>query len=128
MQPEQLNQRLSQISTVWADLYQAHGGEGGAVNPAFQRLLLRYSPAVYRYLLAAVRDPEAADELFQEFALRLVRGAFQRADPQRGRFRDFLKTALIHLVTDHLKGKRKTARRLPADLPDPAAQESPRAD
>src|SRR5262249_31736613 len=63
--------------------------------------------AIYRYLLGAVRDPEMADELFQEFALRFVRGDFRRAEESRGRFRDFVKTALINLVINH---RRKQAR------------------
>jgi RNA polymerase sigma-70 factor (ECF subfamily) len=62
--------------------------------------LQRYGAAVYRYLLGALRDEVAAEELFQEFALRFVRGDFHRADPGRGRFRDFLKTTLYHLVVD----------------------------
>ena len=52
------------------------------------------------------RDPDVADELFQEFALRVVQGAFGRVDPQRGRFRDYLKITLIHLVTDYQNRKR----------------------
>src|SRR5262249_57514629 len=74
------------------------GLEGGG-----RGLLVGCRRAVYRYLIGAVRDPDIADELFQEFALRLMRGAFRRADPRRGRFRDFLKTALSHLVTDHYR-------------------------
>src|SRR5262249_18111307 len=58
-------------------------------------------------------DPDAADELFQEFALRLVRGDFHRADPNRGRFRDFVKSSLINLVTNY----RKKRGRLPQGLP-----------
>jgi RNA polymerase sigma-70 factor (ECF subfamily) len=71
----------------------------------------RYCGAVYRYLLGALRDPHAADDLTQEFALRLVRGDFQRADPGRGRFRDFLKTAVYHLIVDH--HRRRSAEHLP---------------
>jgi RNA polymerase sigma-70 factor (ECF subfamily) len=37
-----------------------------------------------------------------------VRGDFRRADASRGRFRDYVKTALIHLVINH---KRKQASR-----------------
>ena len=56
-------------------------------------------------MLAALKDADAADEVFQEFALRLVRGDFRRADPQRGRFRDFVKTALINMVINYRKKK-----------------------
>jgi RNA polymerase sigma-70 factor (ECF subfamily) len=116
--------RLSQIATPWADLYQASTGSMPALDAARRRLLLRYSPAVYSYLLGAVRDPDIADDLFQEFAVRLMRGAFRRADPRRGRFRDFLKTALGHLVTDHYRRQGRGPRSYHG-RPDPATDRSP---
>jgi RNA polymerase sigma-70 factor (ECF subfamily) len=33
----------------------------------------------------------------------LIRGAFHRTDPARGRFRDYVKTVLFHLVARHRK-------------------------
>src|SRR5262245_27508512 len=96
-----MDQHLSKIVTLWGPLQEAHAGEPEAARVAQRQLLERYTPAIYRYLLASVRDPHAADELFQEFALRFCRGDFKRADQQRGRFRDFLKTSLVHLVIDH---------------------------
>jgi RNA polymerase sigma-70 factor (ECF subfamily) len=115
--------RLSQIATPWEDLDQAHGGMPPALGAARRRLLLHYSPAVYSYLVGAVRDPDVADDLFQEFALRLMRGAFRRADPRRGRFRDFLKTALGHLVTDNYRRQVRGPRPY-HDFPDPATDRS----
>jgi RNA polymerase sigma-70 factor (ECF subfamily) len=91
------------------------------VTRARHQLLQRYSGAAYRYLLGAVRDPDVAAELCQEFALQFVRGDFRRADPERGRFRDYLKTALIHLVTDYQNERRAAPRRLSPDEPEPAA-------
>ena len=120
-------ERLSQIATPWADLDQASAGSMSALDAARRRLLLRYSPAVYSYLLGAVRDPDIADDLFQEFAVRLMRGAFRRADPRRGRFRDFLKTALSHLVTDHYRRQGRGPRQYHG-RPDPAADRSPLAE
>jgi RNA polymerase sigma-70 factor (ECF subfamily) len=116
--------RLSQIATPWADLDQASAGSMPALDAARRRLLLRYSPAVYSYLLGAVRNPDIADDLFQEFALRLMRGAFRRADPRRGRFRDFLKTALSHLITDHYRRQGRGPRPYHGS-PDPATDRSP---
>jgi RNA polymerase sigma-70 factor (ECF subfamily) len=115
--------RLSHLATPWSDLEQAHGGGLPALDEARRRLLQHYSPAVYSYLLGAVRDPDVAADLFQEFALRLMRGAFRRADPRRGRFRDFLKTALGHLVTDHYRRQRR-GRRPDHGAPEPAADRS----
>jgi len=118
MSLQKYDTRLSQIVTDWDDLWEAHRGPGEVTGEAQRRLLMRYSPAVYGYLLGAVHDPDVADDLFQEFALRLVRGAFGRADPARGRFRDFLRTALIHLVTDHHRRAGKMHLPLTADVAD----------
>jgi RNA polymerase sigma-70 factor (ECF subfamily) len=105
---------LGDIATHWSVVRQAHQGSGEAVDRARQELMERYSGAVYRYLLGALRDPHAADDLFQDFSLRFLRGDFRNADPQRGRFRDFVKTALYHLIVDH-QNRRKVG---PAPLPD----------
>jgi hypothetical protein len=73
-----------------------------------------------------LRDPEKAQELTQEFAVRFLQGGFRNADPGKGRFRDFLKTALRHLAFKHWERQRKEKDRgpqpLPQDpgLPDPA--------
>jgi DNA-directed RNA polymerase specialized sigma24 family protein len=106
---------LIDISTQWSPVFQAHHGAGGAAHEAQQQLLLRYCGAVHRYLLKALRDPEAAAEQSQEFALRFVRGDFNRADPGRGRFRDFLRTVLYHLVVDYHRVRRAQPAPLPAD-------------
>jgi RNA polymerase sigma-70 factor (ECF subfamily) len=121
MDGDGLNRRLNDISTLWSVLFQAHAG-GGEGDPAARRaLMLRYAGAVYRYLLGAVRDPDAADELCQEFALRFLRGDFRRASPEGGRFRDYLRAALINLVNDHHRARQKRPRPLPADAAAPAA-------
>lgn len=93
--------RLSQLQTQWSLLVQAHRTDDpAAARDAQAELLPRYCAAVYRYVRGAVADPAAADDLCQEFALRFVRGDFRHARPDRGRFRDYLKTALFHLVAE----------------------------
>jgi DNA-directed RNA polymerase specialized sigma24 family protein len=118
MDRDELAQHLSQMSTQWTMVLQAHGGEAEAANAALAGLAQRYLAVVYRYLLGAVRDPDAAAELAQELALRILRGGFRNADPRRGRFRDYLKTALIHLVDDHRKAQRGRPVPLPHDVSD----------
>jgi RNA polymerase sigma-70 factor (ECF subfamily) len=116
---------ISQIETIWPVLLQAHGGRPAEVNAAQQAILQRYRPAVYRYLLACLGNPDSAEEVFQEFALRLVRGDFKNANPERGRFRDLLKSALYHLMVDHHKCRQRQGAPLSPDAPEPAAaQES----
>ena len=50
-----------------------------------------------------------ADDLAQEFAYRFVRGDFRNADPAKGRFRDYLKTALRNLINDHFRKQKNDA-------------------
>src|SRR5262245_60046473 len=100
MPENQTPQPLINISTQWSLIFQAHHGQRDTAPEAQRQLLLRSCGAVYGYLLKALRDPDAAAEQSQEFALRFVRGDFKRADPQRGRFRDFLRTVLYHLIVD----------------------------
>jgi RNA polymerase sigma-70 factor (ECF subfamily) len=117
MDEHELHNHLSRLATHWSVVRQAHQGGPDTVAAAQAALVERYQPAIYRYLLAALRNADAADEVAQEFALRLVRGDFRRADPERGRFRDYVKTALYHLIADYQK--RKHGRALP--LTDPSA-------
>jgi RNA polymerase sigma-70 factor (ECF subfamily) len=79
-------------------------------------LVQRYSGAVYRYLLGAVRNPDVADELCQDFAVKFLEGQFHCADPQRGRFRDYVKTVLINLVRQYQAACGKQPRPLPEQL------------
>jgi RNA polymerase sigma-70 factor (ECF subfamily) len=106
---------LSQIGTLWSLVGQAHTTPGAEACAAQRQLLERYGGAVRRYLHGAVRDPDAADELFQEFACRFLRGDLHGADPGRGRFRDYVKGVLFHLVADHHKRQQRRPRPLPAD-------------
>src|SRR5207244_1246290 len=92
---------LSRISTAWTMVVRAHGIAADAAVVAQHALMDRYHRAVYRYLLGALRDADAADELFQEFAYRFLSGSLRGADPERGRFRDFVKGVLFHLIADH---------------------------
>lgn len=119
MKTEGADARLSRLSTWWTLFRQAHASGTDAGRDARQYLVQRYSGAVYRYLLGALRDEEAARELFQEFALRFLRGDFRRADPDRGRFRDYLKTALSHLVTEHFRTRSRMPGPLPTDVAAP---------
>jgi RNA polymerase sigma-70 factor (ECF subfamily) len=111
---------LNQISTIWTIIRRAHGGSPEKAGLALQALLERYNGAVYRYLLGALHDPHAADDLAQEFSLRFVRGDFRNADPRRGRFRDLVKTVLFHLIVDYQRRQKGNPQALPADEYGPA--------
>jgi RNA polymerase sigma-70 factor (ECF subfamily) len=123
MDENEVHSRISRIDTVWTLVREAHQGRPDEVNQALEALIRRYQGAIYRYLLSALRQADAADEVFQEFALRLVQGRFHRADPSRGRFRDFLKTCLRHLISDYRGKQRPGGAPLPSDSQIPETGE-----
>lgn len=119
----ELNDRLSRIETLWSMVRRAHTPDAPGVEDAQRELMERYGGAVRRYALAALRSEDAADEVHQEFALRFARGDFQRADPDRGRFRSFVKTTVYHLIVDFQRKRKRGAReaQMGTKTPEPAA-------
>jgi RNA polymerase sigma factor (sigma-70 family) len=115
MRPKNPMQRLSLIPTLWSLVSAAHHGSAEETRAARQQLLERYGEAVQRYLRRILRDRDAADEVFQEFALRLLRGDLRGANPRRGRFRDFVKGTLFHLIADFRKQRRELRSPLSSD-------------
>jgi RNA polymerase sigma-70 factor (ECF subfamily) len=98
----------SWVKTTWSKIFQGRGDDGAA-QQARNELLVRYHEAVYHYFLRQIRDPHVAQELYSNFALRLIEtdALLKRADPQRGRFRNYLKTALHHMIVDHYRRVRR---------------------
>ena len=113
------NPRLSEIATLWSVVRQAHDEDAIAAREAQRRLLGEYGGAARRYLLGALRSEEAADDAFQEFSLRFVRGDFRNVSPEKGRFRSFLKTCLCHLIVDQQRLQKKRGKTGPLET-DPA--------
>jgi RNA polymerase sigma-70 factor (ECF subfamily) len=101
MRDDEIQIRISRIETVWTSIRKAHAADDSQNAEALEVLLLRYRRAVYVYLLGILRDADAADEVFQEFALRVIKGAFRNAVPEKGRFRNLVKATLANLVVDH---------------------------
>jgi len=125
MMPKELNQHLSQISTMWTVLRQAHEGSAAEAATAQRLLLERYGSAVHRYLLRLLGDANAADDLLQEFALALISGSLRGADPERKRFRYYVKSVLFHLVSKHRKRQQRQARAVADDGPELAGLTAP---
>ena len=111
--------RLSQMTTHWTAVVEAHNGTPGQVNSAISQLMCRYGGAVHRYFLKAVKDPAEAEDLDQDFAIRFLRGDFRRCDPKRGRFRDYVKRAVQNMISDHFRRK-KTLRSKNLPMVEPA--------
>jgi RNA polymerase sigma-70 factor (ECF subfamily) len=125
MDANDLNARLSRISTRWSEFLQAHEGPAEAVAAAQRVLMQRYAGAVYRYLAAMVRDADIAHDLAQEFAVRFLRGDFRRVTPERGRFRDFVKMALRNLVIDYHRRRNVRPQQMPANSSEPVDPAEP---
>jgi excinuclease UvrABC nuclease subunit len=73
---------LDEISTEWAIIR----------DPA--EFVIRYQRAIRKYLGALIRNPHDAEEVLQDFLLRVSQNGFIRARQERGRFRDYLKAAV----------------------------------
>jgi hypothetical protein len=108
LSPEQVP--LDQIPTNWEDLKKAHENYSvTTAGAARNALVLRYSAAIRKYLCVLVREEQDADELSQEILVRLLRGDFARANPERGRFRDYLAVAARNLVKGYWSRKIRQA-------------------
>ncbi len=116
--------RLSRIDTMWSMVQQAHRPDATEFGLAQQQLLDRYGGAVRRYALAALREPDGADEVYQEFALKFVRGDYGNATPEKGRFRSFLKTSVYHLIIDHQRRRGRQQKLAPLIDEPPEVAES----
>lgn len=82
---------------------------------ALEELLGLYWGPIYAYIRRSGCTREEAADLAQEFVTqRIVAGALlDRADPVRGRFRTFVKTALKNFLIDQDR-RRRAQRRSPA--------------
>jgi RNA polymerase sigma-70 factor (ECF subfamily) len=111
---------ISRINTAWSMVRDAHG-DHTAVQSAQERLLEKYGGAVRRYALSCLRNEDAAEEVFQEFALKFVRGDFGKASPTRGKFRSFVKTIVYRLIVDCQRRAKKLGREgiMHSNMPDP---------
>jgi RNA polymerase sigma factor (sigma-70 family) len=108
----QLASRLDGIATRWSLIRDAHAaGVPQSATAARQALVLRYAKSIRRYVGGMVKKQDDADELAQDVVMRLMKGDFGGADPNRGRFRDLLKTAVRNMVHNHWAkaNRRKTA-------------------
>lgn len=85
---------LAEISTRWA-----------IVGDPLQ-FVLRYAPAIQKYLTAIVRNAHDADEIAQDFLLKMMERRFERVSPDRGRFRFYLKQAVRNAVKEHARRRR----------------------
>ncbi|MGE3172339.1 MAG: RNA polymerase sigma factor [Planctomycetota bacterium] len=117
-------------STRWSRILAAPGERD------LEQLARGYWTPIRAWLQARLRlRPEAAEDLAQEaFAWMLATGFLDRADPARGRFRAFLKTALHRFAIERHRSataQRRGGGAVPAaldDVPEPPDPGSPAPD
>src|SRR5262245_15992744 len=101
--------RLDEIPTQWSLLNLAHRASLVTSGEARNVLVLRYARAIRNYVGALVRDQQEADELAQEVVMRLLKGQFAAASPDKGSFRRMLMVAAHNLVRSHFSRKGRQA-------------------
>ena len=77
-------------------------------NPV--QFVMRYAPAIRKYVGAVVRNPDDADDVTQDFLMRVMDKGFCPDNVVHGRFRDYLKAAIRYAAISHLR------RRAPAQI------------
>ncbi len=98
-------------------------GAANAWQSAWERLCLRYRPAMVRYVQSLLRrtggeaGPEEAEDVVQAFLVAChEKGWLGRADPEYGRFRVFVKVLLARYTRDWI-AKRSAKKRDPGAAP-----------
>jgi RNA polymerase sigma-70 factor (ECF subfamily) len=97
---------------------------------ALERLLAAYWRPIYAFILGSGRGRDEAIDLTQEFISTVVleRGFVERADPERGRFRTFVKSALRNFLVDEHRRATTRTRSAPGVRLDAAALDEVRGD
>jgi RNA polymerase sigma-70 factor (ECF subfamily) len=131
--------RLSRIDTVWTIIRDAHGLEAAARSEAQREFLIRYEPAIIRYLQGLMRSGRSVHEdgpvrdVFDAFVEKLLTGGFRNASPERGQFRKYLKTCLINEMRRYWTKKARDKEQIaldaafPSGLEPAAAEQGPEA-
>lgn len=97
-------------TTRWTQVLAARG-ESPEARSALSELCAAYYQPVFHFLQREGRTDDAARELTHEFFARVLgHQSLAGADPQRGRFRSYLLSAVKHFVAD-LRDREHTAKR-----------------
>jgi len=105
--PAPLNRQFA--TTHWSAVRMAGYDSAPGAKEALENLCRAYWYPLYAYVRRKGYAEEDAKDLTQQFFARLLRGdRLALADPERGRFRTFLLTALNHfLVNEWIKSGRE---------------------
>lgn len=99
-------------STSWSAVWLAREQEPVAALAGLDRLCRKYWRPIVQFIQRHGHNAVAAEELAQQFLTRAVaKSLFTRADPERGRLRALLATALRRFLID--AGRTKTLATVP---------------
>jgi RNA polymerase sigma-70 factor (ECF subfamily) len=98
-------------TTHWSVVLSSGQINSSRASEALEKLCRTYWPPLYSYVRRQGFGLEEAQDLTQAFFAKLLEKNFwARADPQKGRFRSFLLTALRHFLADQ-RDRAQTAKR-----------------
>ncbi|MDB6072061.1 MAG: hypothetical protein JWL81_3232 [Verrucomicrobiales bacterium] len=82
-------------------VWRAGHGDEAAMREAMQKICQDYWPPVYAYIRRQGKSEQDAQDLTQDFFCRIIRrNWFAKADPAKGRLRNYLFTCLINFLRD----------------------------
>jgi RNA polymerase sigma-70 factor (ECF subfamily) len=89
------------VTTHWSVVLSARSGTAPESDEALEKLCRAYWYPLYAHVRRLGHSPHDAEDLTQEFFVRLLRRNFlESADRERGRFRTFLLIALKRFLCD----------------------------
>lgn len=89
------------VTTHWSVVLQAQDKAAPGSDEALETLCRTYWYPLYAFVRASGYQPHTAQDLTQEFFARLLSKDFLRAvDPEKGRFRTFLRMALKRFLAN----------------------------
>src|SRR5437764_1069093 len=92
------------VTTHWSVVLKAGRSDTTRAREALGRLCQTYWFPLYAYVRRRGYSPHDAQDLTQEFFARLLaRESLSHADPDRGRFRSFLLTAMNNFLATELE-------------------------
>src|SRR5262249_46911356 len=88
-------------TTHWSWVVQAGDPSTLPARKALAELCASYWYPVYAFIRRQGHEPDQAQDLTQAFFVHLLeKGALAAADPSRGKFRSFVRTACAHFLAD----------------------------
>lgn len=115
-------------TTRWSCVVSAGAADAVRARDSLEELCTAYWYPTYVYIRRRGYDAEQARDLTQDFFVRLLeKGVLSEADPNRGRFRSFLRTVCAHFLanrSDWARAQKRGGGRtfLPLDASDAEAR------